>query len=369
VVTPRFAWAPPRSRSLGAECAEFWRAAGGTLFDWQEFAIDQILGLDEEGRWVSATDGINVARQNGKGVILQAIETFAAFELGCRVVMHTSHEFATSQEHQLRLESFIQDAPHLHARVRGKGGYVHANGQESIRLKDGARILFKARTKGGGRGYSGDLLAWDEAMVLPDAVVGAQMPMTRATQWPFGRKVIYAGSAVDQEVHEHGQNFARLRQRGITRQKRVSWIEYSAPFDEPDEMDEESLADRSLWPLANPSMAEGLVSEETMAGELADMPPRTFAVERLGIGDWPRVDGVSRGRDRYDEWAALADPESRVPATCVRGRRPPRSGKGCDRGVRLPRDESCTRRGVDMRAGTKWVVPRLVSSATDIIRG
>jgi hypothetical protein len=65
---------------------------------------------------------VNVARQNGKGVILQAIEVFFAFELGAfarlRVVMHTAHEFATSQEHQMRLEALIQDSPELHARVK-----------------------------------------------------------------------------------------------------------------------------------------------------------------------------------------------------------------------------------------------------------
>ena len=86
--------------------------------------------------------------------------------------MHTAHEFATSQVHQMRLVQLIQNAPHLHARVRDRGGYMMANGKESINLKSGCSILFKARTKGGGRGYSGDLLVWDEAMVVSDQVVG-----------------------------------------------------------------------------------------------------------------------------------------------------------------------------------------------------
>jgi hypothetical protein len=63
-----------------------------------------------------------VARQNGKGVVLQAIELFVAFELGVRagydLIIHTAHEFGTCQDHQKRLDAFIQECPHLHAQVK-----------------------------------------------------------------------------------------------------------------------------------------------------------------------------------------------------------------------------------------------------------
>src|SRR4051812_5822552 len=221
VSVPRYAWSPPNTRSLGPECVAFWKAAGGVLFGWQERVIHQMLGLDDEDMWATVDDGLDVARQNGKGVVLQAIELFAAFELGYPVVMHTAHEFATCQEHMYRLMAFIQDSDHLDNRVKGKGGYKTANGQESINLRSGARILFKARTKGGGRGYSGDLLVWDEAMYLPTSVIAAQMPMLRASKAQHGRKIIYAGSAVDQEDDPHGVPFARVRERGIAQDPRV----------------------------------------------------------------------------------------------------------------------------------------------------
>ena len=70
---------------------------------------------------MSANDGMNVARQNGKGVVLQAVEAFFVFELGYSLVIHTAHEFATSQEHQLRLEAFIQDSPALHCEGSRQG--------------------------------------------------------------------------------------------------------------------------------------------------------------------------------------------------------------------------------------------------------
>lgn len=316
MIEPRFAWFPPRARSLGREACEWWRAAGGQLFDWQEFVIDGILGLDEDDRFVSTDDGIDVARQNGKGVILQVIEGFVAFELGhplgYDVVMHTAHEFATALEHQWRLEEVIQDAPHLHSRVKDRGGYKHANGQESINLKDGTRIIFKARTRGGGRGWSGDLLVWDEAMEIPEATVGAQKPTLRASTAKHGAKTIYAGSAVDQTVHQNGIPFAFIRERGIARSPRVSWVEWSAPLDHPDEMTDDLLRNRDLWRSGNPSMDEGLIAEQTMADEIETMPARVAAVELFGVGDWPRTDGSVDRRIDLGAWDALEREDSKL---------------------------------------------------------
>lgn len=301
---------PPRSRSLGAECCAWFRDAGGRLFDWQALVIDGMLGLGEDGRFASTDDGLNVARQNGKGVVLQAIEGFFVFELGYRVVMHTAHEFATSQVHQRRLVELIQNAPHLHAKVKDRGGYMDGNGKESINLKSGGSILFKARTKGGGRGYSGDLLVWDEAMVVSDQVVGAQKPMTRASKAPFGQKTIWAGSAVDQEVHEYGVNFTRLRENGIAESPRMSWHEWSIPLDNPDQITEEMLEDPVMRRMANPSMEDGLISDQTMDDELRIMPTRTAAVELFGAGDWPTTDGREASVIPLDAWDACTDPTS-----------------------------------------------------------
>ena len=360
MVSPRYAWVPPRSRSLGSECVSFWRAAGGELFDWQVAVIDGMLSLDADDRWVSSNDGLNVARQNGKGVILQAIEVFCAFELGYRVVMHTAHEFATSQEHQLRLEDFIQAAPELHARVKDSGGYRHANGQESINLKSGCRIIFKARTMGGGRGYSGDLLVWDEAMVVQDAVVGAQKPMLRASKAKHGPKVIYAGSAVDQEVHVHGVNFARMRKRGIDHADKVAWFEWSAPVEQLADLTADLLGDRHLWRAANPSIEDGLISEETMADELASMPTRTAAVELLGIGDWPRTDGLSELVIALEQWIALTDVDSKMLGSpCFAFDVTPDRSMGTIVAAGKRADKRVHVEVIDRRAGTGWIAARL----------
>lgn len=360
MVPPRFQWVPPRSYSLGADCIAFWKDAGGQLYEWQELVIDGMLGITEDERLASSNDGMAVARQNGKGVVLQAIEVFFAFELGYRVVMHTAHEFATSQEHQLRLEDFIQNCPHLHSRVRAKGGYVHANGQESIRLKSGVRIIFKARTKGGGRGYSGDLLVWDEAMVIPEVVLGAQRPMLRASQAPYGPKIIYAGSAVDQEVHEHGVTFARIRERGIAKAPGVCWFEWSAPYDHPSQMTDEDLRNRKWWTLANPSIEEGLISEEYMAEEIEGMTPRTAAVELACVGDWPRTDRYAEAVIDPKSWADLTDMHSQALDPVVVGFDvSPNRSRSCVVAAGFRADGLLHVEVLEHKLGTGWVAPYL----------
>jgi hypothetical protein len=113
-------------------------------------------------------------------------------------------------------------------------------------------------------------------------------------------------------VHEYGVNYARLRERGISEDPRVSWHEWSVDIDNPEKCDDEVLLDRSLWRLANPSMEEGMIQEETMADEIASMPSRTAAVELLGVGDWPATDGRDETVIRIADWDALVDLESQL---------------------------------------------------------
>lgn len=358
MIEPRFAWHPPRVRSLGPEIVSFWRSAGQKAFDWQAFVVDGMFGLDEHDKFVSPDDALNVARQNGKGVILQMIELYFSFEVGYDLVMHTAHEVSTSLDHQMRLEQVIQDCPELHRQVKDRGGYMHANGRESINLKSGSRILFKARTSGSGRGYSGDLLVWDEAMIIPDRVFSAQKFTTRASQAKYGQKTIYAGSAVDRQVHEHGVNFTRMRVRGAEEDPRVSYFEWSAPFDHPDEITRDMLSDLSYARAANPSMDDGLITEETVVDEVRSAPLRSLAVEIYGIGDYPPVDASATGLFDIQKWASLAGYSSLEEPTIAIDVSPLRTWATISGAKRI--GEKVRVAVVDRREGTGWIVDRLL---------
>ena len=310
-VKPRIRSVARWSRSLGDQAVDFAAGAGLLADDWQADGVRDILSLqDDADRLAHFEAGVNVARQNGKGSILEIVELFWLFEMpGTNLILHSAHEFATATEHQLRLMSLIQNCPRLDAQVPAKGGYLTANGKESIKLKSGSRIIFKARTKGGARGFSADLMVWDEAMVLPDHVVGAMMPTLRASDAPYGPMIIYAGSAVDQEIHQHGIVWARVRERGIAGEPGLAYLEWSANVGDPKDDHPSLLTDDLMARIehrreANPALGKR-IPEDHMEREIRSMAPRTAAVELYGIGDWPRTDGLTDSVIEIQDWDML----------------------------------------------------------------
>jgi hypothetical protein len=123
------------------------------------------MGIRPDGRWSSFEVGLSVARQNGKGSILEARELAGLFlpEVHERLLTHTAHEFKTAQEHFIRLATLVEGLPPKYRRLV-KHVY-EANGSEAIEMRDGRRLRFLARSGGSGRGFSGDLVVLDEAMI------------------------------------------------------------------------------------------------------------------------------------------------------------------------------------------------------------
>ncbi len=285
----------------------------------QELVLKGSLGVRDDGRWQTREVGVNMPRQNGKGEILIARELFGLFDLGERLLIHTAHEFKTSAEHFNRLEEIVRNAPELHARVKRNPsgrivGYRYSHGEESIELQDGARIEFKTRTKSGMRGFAGvDLLVLDEAMIISEAAHSSAMPIIRASKAERGPQMWYTGSAVDQEIHDHGQVWTRVRERGLAGDDAsLAYFEWSVDVEHPDDVSDEMMLDVDLWRQVNFAIVRGRVTEEHMEWERRAMSQRGFAVELLGAGDYPETDGSADVLISADDWNALEDPESVV---------------------------------------------------------
>jgi hypothetical protein len=354
VQAPRVSHVPAFSSSAGDEAVDLARMAGLSLDPWQEWVLRMSLGERPDGRWAAREVGVVVPRQNGKGALLEARELAGLFLLGEGFITHSAHQFDTSKEHYRRLKDLISETPEFHARVKPRG-YKESHGEEGIELRSGQRIRFRTRTKGGGRGFSGDLLVLDEAMDLPLSAHGALLPTLSARPNP---QIWYTGSAVDQNVHEHGLVLTRVRSRGTSGDDDgLLYAEWSADGDIDDLRD--VLDDEGAWATANPGLGIR-IDRDTVALERRSMDPRTFAVERLGVGDWPDLEDLDRD-DRIDSeaWEACVDVESRVsgPKRFAVDVRPDRQASAiCVAGYRP--DGRRHVEVVEHKAHTRWVPER-----------
>jgi hypothetical protein len=315
--------------------------AGLSLDAWQRFVLDGALGVRADGNWSAFEVGLVVSRQNGKGGILEARELLGLFELGERLIVHSAHQFDTSMEAFLRMEQLLEEGG-LIGELRPRGGISRSHGSEGFVLKDGRRLRYRTRTKGGGRGFSADCVVLDEAMILPEASHSALLPTLSARPNP---QVWYTGSAVDQMVHEDGVVFARIRDRGHRGSDSLAYFEWSASDLPLAEVGPELLDDRDLWRRANPAMGIR-ITEEYVVKERESLDERGFAVERLGVGDWPPIDRYAGNIIRPEDWAALEDRGSSIAGGLVfRVRSVAETVVGFDSGVGPAAGREAPRRG------------------------
>ena len=301
---PRICSVPPAPTSAGQEAIELAESAGLILDPWQQFDLDCALRENKDGTWTSFEVGILCSRQNGKGGIIEARELAGLFLFGDKLIIHSAHLFDTSLEAFRRLLELIESTPDLDRRVAKVN---NAHGKEGIELLNGNRIRFRARTRGGGRGFSGDLVILDEAMIVPEEAVGALLPTMSARPNP---QLWYLGSAVDEEIHEHGMTFTKVRNRGLRGDDpSLCWLEHSASDERKPNGDlVVDPADPRVIAQANPAIGFRL-SLSHVAKERRSMSRRMYEVERLGIGYWPREDEVVERPIDHEVFATRVDRE------------------------------------------------------------
>lgn len=112
---------------------------------------------------------------------------------------------------------------------------------------------------------------------------------------------------------------ANIRRRGIRGEDpRLCYLEWSAEvLDEdgnelpPDRVPDAVASDPEVQRAANPAIPSRITLEH-VAWELTALDRRSFATERLGVGDWPAADGHDSGPISLEAWEALLDPRSKI---------------------------------------------------------
>lgn len=351
---PRIRNVPAGDTSLGDQAIELAAFAGLELDPWQEDCVRAILSVKPDGLWSAPVAGFCLPRQNGKGGVIEAVELAGLWLIDSdELQIHTAHLFATAREAWRRIVGLIEGNDELREDAR----IIRSHGEEGVELRNGKRLLFKARGSGSGRGFSGDRVFIDEAMIVKEAMVGDMMPTLSARPNP---QVVYTGSAVDRMVHPEGIVFARVRERGVKGDDRLAYFEWSLVFGSPDDVPAGVAADPGAWAEANPAFGIRIDAEFTES-ERRTMSPRTFAVERLGVGDWPVTDPDAGAVIPLDVWRRWADPSSAIDGRVVLAFdvSPDRSCAAIAAGG-LRDDEIAHGEVIDRGAGTGWIVPRLV---------
>lgn len=289
------------------------------LMPWQELVVVHTFALRDQ-LWASTDLGLIVARQNGKGGVLEAIVLCHLILFGARRVFWTAQLQTTSDDAHKRMAKLFEECPELNDlldKSSRDGGITYGSGKKTIRLKTGQEILFFTRTANAGRGLFGDLLILDESYDLTDEELAALSPTLKTAANP---QFLYTSTPPDEEVHPNGIVLARLRKASLKQLQeqanaealqaiRRGWLEWSVPEGVKVNPDN---PDTSTWSLSNPSLGY-LFTMETLLGDLGRLGKRKFQVEDLCAPDfWPDPD-ESGDEDRpisMDAFRLSSDPSS-----------------------------------------------------------
>lgn len=287
------------------EVVEFVRRLGVVLDEWQWDVLRvSLMRTEDLSKWAAFTVGVCCPRQNGKNSILEIRELVGPTILGEKLLIHTAHLADTSKEGFRRLDDLIDANAWLSCQVKH---IWRTNGHESIEFTNGNRIRFRTRTRGGGRGFAGSPVFFDEPMFLSEISMGSILPVMSAQPDP---QAWFTGSAVDQAIHEDGVVFARVRDRALNGDHaRLAYFEWSLDFDTPDQVEDELMDDPASAAATNPAYGVR-ISPDYIEAERRELDSRTQAVERFGVGDWPPVDGSASQVIPIEKWDSLADDPS-----------------------------------------------------------
>jgi phage terminase large subunit-like protein len=308
LVEPAYLWTPPRAGSLAEDVADLSETVGRILDPEQILAVDALTSVDEDGKWTSLNNVVICPRQNLKTFILECIVLTKLFVWDEKLIMWTAHEFATAEESFKHFDELIGSYDHLARRVRRIG---RENGAEEFELHSGSVLRFRARTKSGGRGISGDTVVLDEAFALQAHHMGSLIPTMSARPNPqalYGSSAALATSTI----------LRRLMKSGRAGDWSGSYVEWQA---EPGSCELGDGCDHALGTpgcacddmerihRGNPAYGTR-ITPKFIREERDTLPPAEFARERMGWEDPDPQD--DRKPITVEAWSECLDMDSRL---------------------------------------------------------
>lgn len=318
---PRLLVAPPSvSLEAGLELIDLCASVGMELDEFQKLALVEICAEAWPGKWASKQTLVEVCRQNGKGVIIEALQLGDLFLFENELSTYSAHKFVTAEEQARRLFFWIENCDDLRKRCKRP---MVANGRLGVETLDRRRVKFVAREKDNGRGLTGDRVILDEALILHQVVMGALVPSLRAVPNPQINVFSSAGFGAERSDSDvmwsirRDALLAALRHLGL-------------PVEEPEELTVRGvegaplLISHSASPQArddlynpvhlaraNPSYGARIDPEYVLTVERTMMTEEQFAQECLGL--WPlsrRLEDEAEGESLRELWRQCEAPTS-----------------------------------------------------------
>jgi hypothetical protein len=298
LVVPRVCYWPQQTYaySVGLDCIEVAASAGLTLDAWQQLCVQLGLAKTEAGAWAAFQVALIVARQNGKGSILEALELYWLFVSEERLIGHSAHEYKTAMEAFRRILFLITNTDWMRKRVKK---VINTNGEEGIELLTGQRLRFLARSKGAGRGFSFNKLVWDEGYALTAEQQEAQLPTLSAI--PDAQLWLTSSPPLDSAT---GAAMFRIkRQVDAGTAESTVMLDYGAAGS-LDDLSAIALDDRETWKRTNPAFG-ARISMAAIERERASFSDVGFARERLCV--WPPDLSAGYTVISAEQWDRLKD--------------------------------------------------------------
>jgi len=282
---------------------DFMAEAGYVFDDWQAYMAWWSNARDPgTGDLAAKTIYGEVPRQNGKNIWLEGDQITGLCLFGYRLFTHSGYRADTVHEHFLSMQEHILDSPLLREYVKpvANQGFFSANGKEAIEFANGSRLLFKTRSQQVGRGPRPQKLYYDEALILPQDAVDAQVPSIVAQA---GNQVVFTSSApLSSSGVAHG-----LRSRAASTEDETDTRFFAISWNNKPGVDSR---DREAQARVNPSLGLGRMTHESINENLRLMSLGGFIREHLGVPD--EAEDMAEVPIPEDIWLNLIEASSAV---------------------------------------------------------
>jgi len=279
----------------------------GIKFDpWQDGAGRAIFGRRADGSLACSIGGavLSIPRQVGKTFFLGAVAFAVCMLRPGTLVIWTAHQLATAGE-TFRAMQAMAKKRQVHRFVKK---IVLGSGDEAIEFVNGSRILFGARERGFGLGFTKvGMLVLDEAQRLTEKTLDDLVPTMNQASDPLMFMV-----GTPPRPTDRGDEFKRRRREALSGQSDdMVYIECSADPAVRVSKWKHGVVDWAALESANPSFPTRTPRTAVLRMR-KQLTPESF--QREGLGIW---DDDSEGSRRWsaDVWGSVATSEAPTAGT------------------------------------------------------